>query len=117
MKEETMELKHYAIAAAALAAFSMGAQAQTTDVVPGTDAQGNTIIIVTPPDADGAPGSAAVFTPMQDPSRPMTRAEVKAETRNAVRQGDIPRGELGQADQTQHLQPSLDDELHRSARP
>jgi hypothetical protein len=44
-------------------------------------------------------------------------AELVERARAALARGDIPRGELGQADQTQHLQPSLDDELHRSARP
>jgi hypothetical protein len=116
MKEETMELKHYAIAAASALALASGAQAQTTEVQP--DTQGNTIIIVTPPDAaTDTQGSTAVFTPTDAANRSMTREEIKTETRSAVRQGQIPRGELGQADQTQHTQPADTDDLRSANRP
>ena len=100
-----MDFKHYAIAAASVLALASGVQAQTSDALPGTERQGDTIIIVTPPDA-GTPGSTAVFTPMDDADRTLTRDEVKAETRSAVREGQIPRGEQGQADETQHTQPA-----------
>ena len=112
-----MELKHYAIVAASALAFAGGVQAQTSDVQPETDTQGNTIIIVTPPDAaTDTQGSTAVFTPMDDANRTMTRDEIKAEARSAVRQGQIPRGELGQADETQHTQPVENTDL-RANRP
>jgi hypothetical protein len=117
MKEETMELKHYAIAAASVLALASGVQAQTT-VQPETDTQGNTIIIVTPPDAaTDTQGSTAVFTPMDDANRTMTREEIKSEARSAVRQGQIPRGELGQADETQHTQPVESTDLRNANRP
>ena len=113
-----MELKHYAIAAASALALASGVQAQTSDVQPETDSQGNTIIIVTPPDAaTDTQGSTAVFTPMDDANRTMTRDEIKAEARSAVRQGQIPRGELGQADETQHTQPADSYNLSRPNRP
>jgi hypothetical protein len=118
MKEETMELKHYAIVAASALAFAGGVQAQTSDVQPETDRQGDTIIIVTPPDAaTNTPGSSAVFTPMDDANRTLTRDEIKSETRSAVRQGQIPRGELGQADETQHTQPADTYNLSNPNRP
>jgi len=113
-----MELKHYAIAAASALALASGVQAQTTEVQPGTDTQGNTIIIVTPPDAaTDTQGSTAVFTPMDDANRTLTRDEIKSETRSAVRQGQIPRGELGQADETQHTQPADNYDLRNANRP
>lgn len=111
-----MELKHYAIAAASVLALASGAQAQTSDVPSETDTQGNTIIIVTPPDA-ATQGSTAVFTPIDDTNRALTREEIRSETRDAVRQGQIPRGELGQADETQHTQPVDSYELRNANRP
>jgi len=113
-----MELKHYAIAAASVLALASGAQAQTSDVPSETGTQGNTIIIVTPPDAaTDTQGSSAVFTPIDDANRAPTREEVRSETRSAVRQGQIPRGELGQADQTQHTQPVDSYDLRPANRP
>ena len=113
-----MELKHYAIAAASALALASGVQAQTTEVQPATDTQGNTIIIVTPPDAaTDTQGSTAVFTPMDEANRTLTRDEIKSETRSAVRQGQIPRGELGQADETQHTQPADTYDLRNANRP
>ena len=113
-----MELKHYAIAAASVLALASGVQAQTSDVPAGTEAQGNTIIIVTPPDAaTDTQGSTAVFTPMDDANRSLTREEIRSETRSAVRQGQIPRGELGQADETQHTQPADSYDLRSVNRP
>ena len=112
-----MELKHYAIAAASVLALASSVQAQTT-VQPETDTKGNTIIIVTPPDAaTDTQGSTAVFTPIDDANRTLTRDEIKSETRSAVRQGQIPRGELGQADETQHTQPADNYDLRNAHRP
>jgi hypothetical protein len=104
------EKKPHAIAAAAacaLFALGAGAHAQSTQqeqVLPAES--GNTIIIVTPPDESTAtPGSTAVFTPLDNSvNAPPTRAEVKAEARHAVQSGEQPRGELGQADATDHGQ-------------
>ena len=99
-----MKPTSYAIAAAALLALG-SAQAQTSDAVPGTEpGSGDTIIIVTPPEGS-APGSTAVFTPPEEQNRALTRAEIKAETREAVRAG-TPRGELGQSEGTAHMQPA-----------
>ena len=112
-----MNLKHCTFAAAAAALMGLGSVAQAQTTLPeDANTHGSTIIIVTPPEA-GAPGSAAVFAPVDDADRPLTRDEVKSEARSAVSEGSIPRGERGQADQTQHLQPSVEDEQQRAARP
>jgi hypothetical protein len=97
-----------AAAAAACALFALGAgvQAQTTQEQVLPVESGNAIIIVTPPDdSTGAPGSTAVFTPLDNAANaPPSRAEVKAEARQAVQSGEQPRGELGPADATDHGQ-------------
>ena len=101
-----MQRKHIAIAAALSSLLAVGASQAQTVIVPVEPATtvapsgADTILIVTPSDNSG--------TAMRDDSMPLSRAEVKADARQATKDGGTPRGEQIYADQERHMQ-SLSD--------
>ena len=113
-----MQIKRHAatVLASSLFALAAAAHAQTV-IVPADGDQA-----VTPQESQGAvivPGRAdtiLIVTPNQDAtavrddSLPANRADVRAETRDAVQQG-MPRGEQNWPDQTTHRQSGADPDL------
>ena len=111
-----MQIKRYAATVLAGSLFALAAAAHAQTVIVPADSDN----VVTPDDGSGTvvvPGGSdtILIVPNQDASalpdsRPASRDEVRAQTRDAVQQG-IPRGEQNWADQATHRQSRSDPDL------